>query len=133
MPRENVEAVRRSFEAWNENDWATLEALYHPDAVAIAPDGWPETGPLTGFEEVRAMFARTKEPWEEEHVEIDSLRQLGANKVFARIRWVTKGRGSGIAFETPMTELLTVRGGRIARVEFYLDQAAALEAAGLSE
>jgi ketosteroid isomerase-like protein len=133
MSQENVEAVRRSFKAWNENDWAALEELYQPDAVAIAPDGWPESGPLTGFEEISAMFARTKDSWDEEHVEIDSLRDIGPDKVFAQIRWVTKGRGSGIPFETPMAELLTVRGGRIASVEFYLDQAAALEAAGLSE
>ncbi|MFN2612637.1 MAG: nuclear transport factor 2 family protein [Solirubrobacterales bacterium] len=133
MSNENVDAVRRSFEAWNKNEWATLEELYHPGAVAVAPAGWLEMGPFNGFEEVRAQFARIKDSWDEEHVEIDSLRDVGPDKVLALIRWVAKGRGSGIAFETPMTELLTVRGGTIARVEFYLDHGEALKAAGLSE
>jgi ketosteroid isomerase-like protein len=133
MPEEIVEVVRRSFDAWNSNDWEALEELYDPDAVAQAPDGWPEPGVIEGFEAVREQFARNKDSWEEEHVEIDEIRELGPDRVLAHVRWVTKGKASGLAFETPVTELLTVRGGRITRAEFFLDRARALEAAGVWE
>jgi ketosteroid isomerase-like protein len=43
------------------------------------------------------------------------------------------GKQSGIASETQVTAVSTIREGRIIRVEYFFDHAKALEAAGLSE
>ena len=123
MSSESIEIVRRSFAAWNSDDWETLELLYDPNVVAQAPEEWPELGPLHGFGALRKQFVRNKDSWDQEHVEVDELRQLGRDEVLAQIRWVTKGRQSGIALETMITEVLTVSKGRISRVEFYLGPA----------
>jgi ketosteroid isomerase-like protein len=127
----NVEVMRQSFEGWNRNDWeASLEEIYDPDVVGIAPKEWPEAGNPEGWEELRAQFARNKDSWEEERVEVDDIKELDTERALSQIRWVTKGKESGIPFETAMTVLSTLRGGRIVRIEFYLDHADALEAAG---
>lgn len=101
--------------------------------VAKAPEGWPEPGPIQGFETVREQFARNKDSWGEEHVEIDEIRELDSERVLTQIRWLTTGKESGIAFESPVTQLFTLREGKVVRVEFYFDRAAALEAAGVRE
>jgi ketosteroid isomerase-like protein len=132
MPEENVELVRRSFEAWNRNDWEALKQLYDADVEAVAPTGWPETGVIRGYDEVRIQFERNKDSWEEEHVEIDEIREVSPELVLARIRWVTKGKESGIPFESPISTLFRLR-GRIVRIEYYFNHAEALEAAGLAE
>jgi ketosteroid isomerase-like protein len=43
------------------------------------------------------------------------------------------GRGSGIEVETDTAVVFRVREGRVIRIQPYMDQAAALEAAGLEE
>jgi ketosteroid isomerase-like protein len=132
MSEGNEEIIRRSFEAWNRDDWDALESFYDPAVEGVGPKEWPETGILEGYEAVRAQFTRNKDSWEEEHVEIDEIRETRPELVLARIRWVTKGKESGIPFESPVTILFRLRRGRIVRLEYYFDHADALEAAGAS-
>ena len=132
MSRENVEIVRRATEAWNRDDWEALMALYDDDVVIVAPEEWPEAGTFSGRDAVREQFARLKDSWEEERIEQDELLDLG-ERVLALNRWVARGKGSGIEVETPGGNLLTLRDGRIVRIEFFTNQSKAREAAGLSE
>ena len=44
-----------------------------------------------------------------------------------------RGRGSGIEVETDTAVVFTVREGRVILIQPYMDQAEALEAAGLRE
>ena len=122
----NVEFVRRSFDAWNANDWEALGRFYDPDVQGKAPEGWPETGVIHGWEAVRTQFARNKDSWEEEHVEIEEIRELPSGLVLARIRWITTGKGSGLNFESLVNILFELRDGLITRVEYYFDQEDAL-------
>ena len=46
MSQENVEIVRRGFEAWNAGEMERLAELYDPDVIMRAPPGWPEPGRL---------------------------------------------------------------------------------------
>jgi ketosteroid isomerase-like protein len=128
-----VDVVERSFQAWNRDDWEGLRELYDPAVVARPPEEWPESAPIEGFEALRGEFARYKEGWESEHVEVDEVRALGPSLVLAQIRWVTTNQSRGLAFETPITELLTVCEGRIVRVDGYLDRDRALAAARLQQ
>jgi hypothetical protein len=91
-----------------------------------APEGWPETGVIHGWEAVRTQFARNKDSWEEEHVEIQEIRELPSGLVLARIRWITTGKGSGLNFESLVNILFELRDGLITRVEYYFDQEDAL-------
>ena len=65
-------------------------------------------------------MAEDLEAWEERR--LDPQRFLHIN-----------GKGSGIEVETDTAVVFTVRQGRVIRVQGYLDQATALEAAGLRE
>jgi ketosteroid isomerase-like protein len=44
-----------------------------------------------------------------------------------------RGRGSGVELETETAVVVAVSGGRVIRIQGYMDRDAALEAAGLSE
>ena len=132
MSQENVEIVLRATEAWNRDDWEALMACYDEDAVIVAPKEWPEAGTFSGRRAVRDQFARLKDSWEEERIEQDELLDLG-DRVLALNRWVVKGKGSGVDVQVPGGNLITLRGGRITRIEFFMDQGEAREAAGLSE
>jgi ketosteroid isomerase-like protein len=53
--------------------------------------------------------------------------------VFVAARFHARGRASGIEVETRLSEVYTVRGGKVLRIDEYAHRAEALEAAGLRE
>lgn len=132
MSQANEEVLRRSFDAWNRNDWETLMACHAADVIAVPPAEWPEAEVGTNRDALRRQFEQTKAPWEEERVEVDEIRDLGDN-VLAVYRFIARGRGSHVEVEHPVATLNTLRDGKIVRIEYFLDPSAALEAAGLRE
>jgi hypothetical protein len=125
----NESAFRRSIEAWNQNDWETLESLWKPDGHIIAPEGWPEPGKREGWIEIREQFDRIKDSWMEEHVEVLAMRPIG-ERLLADIRWIVRGEASGAPLEVDMWMLCDFEGGRFSAIEYFLDRDAARAAAG---
>ena len=132
MSQENVEVVRRSFELWNEGDLAAFVALHHPDVVVVPPDNWPEGEVIRGREAWLREDMRIKDSWESDRATVGHVHEAGSN-VIIQLRWIAKGRDSGIEFETQFWVVYTLSAGSITRVEYFLDRSRALEAAGLSE
>lgn len=128
MSQRNVDVLRRSFEAWNRNDWDALMACHGPDVVVVAPAEWPEAEMAAGRDALRRQWEQAKAAWEEERVEVDELRDLG-DTVLALYRWIARGRSSHVEVEHRVATLNTLRAGRIVRVEYFLDQSKAITAA----
>jgi ketosteroid isomerase-like protein len=124
----NESTFHRSIEAWNENDWETLEALWGPDGHIIAPEGWPEPGKREGWAEIREQFERIKDSWVEERAEVLAVRPVG-DRLFADIRWIVRGEASGAPLEVDMWMLCDFEGGRFSAIEYFLDRDAARGAA----
>jgi uncharacterized protein len=132
MSRENVELVRRGYEAYNAGDLKTLYGQWDPDIVMYHLEGWPEPGPSVGRDAVLAELEQLREAWQEG----DSLEYVGdlieaGNHVLARDVW--HGSGSGPDAVMEFTTVYTFRKGKILTVQRYWDHAEALEAVGLSE
>jgi ketosteroid isomerase-like protein len=53
------------------------------------------------------------------------------DQVLARVSFRSYGRGSGIPFERPESHVWTFRAGKVVRHEWFDDDVAALEAAGI--
>jgi ketosteroid isomerase-like protein len=60
MSQENVEVLRRSFEAWNRNDSSTLMACHDPDVVVVAPAEWPEAEMAAASDALRQQWEQAK-------------------------------------------------------------------------
>jgi ketosteroid isomerase-like protein len=131
MSQENVEIVLAAFEAWNRGDSEGFDALHHGEIVLVAPEGWPEPR-IEGREASHRQFARLKDAWSDDRIEIDHVEDAG-DKVLVDWRLITIGKSSGIAAEKTFTSISTVREGLITRVEYFFDREKALKAAGLSE
>jgi ketosteroid isomerase-like protein len=131
MSEENIEVVRRAFEAWNAGDMDQLRDLYDPDVIARAPPGWPEPGPFVGRDAVMRQFQLVREAFDEDSLEFVSDFAAIGDRVIVRTAWRMIGRGPEGNLE--WTVLYTVRRGLIFGLEFLWDHAEALEAIGLSE
>ena len=131
MSQENVDVVRRTYEAWNAGDMDALHELYDPDVIMRAIEGWPEPGPYTGREAVMRWLAQLRGTWDADSMEPTSDFIAVGDRVAVRQIW--HGAGRGPEANMGMTVVFTVRDGRIYYVEFFWDHAKALEAVGLSE
>jgi ketosteroid isomerase-like protein len=131
MSQENVEIVRRGFDAWNTGDMDALRELYDPGIIWQAPEGWPEPGPYVGREAVMRQLEQMRETWDADALEPISDFIDAADRVVVRIIW--RGVGHGPESNLELTGVYTVRKGRIPYIEFFWDHAEALETLGLSE
>jgi ketosteroid isomerase-like protein len=131
MSQENVEIVRAAFEAWNAGDMDALRELYDPNVIGRPPEDWPEPGPWVGREALMRQWEQQRETWDADALElISDFLDIG-DRVAVRQIW--RGAGHGPESNMEMTNVFTVRKGKIFGQEFFWDHAEALEALGLSE
>jgi ketosteroid isomerase-like protein len=131
MSQENVEAVRRGIEAWNAGDMDAFREMHDPDVIVRTVADWPEPGPYVGREAVMRSFEQLRDTWDVETLEVTSDFIDAGDRVVVRLIWHGVGQGPQLNLE--LTDVLTVRKGRIRGHEYFWDHAEALEAAGLRE
>ncbi len=136
MSEENVEIVRRIFEAFRNREWAgafePVDAEMVMDTTRIPIDGLNRM--YKGREEVARFWAEWLEAWGDQQIAEPEIIDAG-DRVFV---WVTShefsGRGSGVTVDfPPYAWLATLRDRKVVRATMYMDKQEALEAAGLSE
>ena len=131
MSQENVEVVKAAFEAWNVGDMDALREAYDPDIILRTLEGWPEPGPFVGREAVVRWWEQIRETWDADAIELISDFIDAGDRVAVRLIWHGTGRGPEMNME--MTQVTTVRKGKILGTEYFWDHTEALEAVGLSE
>jgi ketosteroid isomerase-like protein len=136
MSEENVELVRRVFEANARGDAVGVLALYDPAVewdISRAParDVLGEPHVFHGHNGLREFFRAWYEAWGHIEPDLEDLIDAGEHVVSVE---TTRGRGraSGAEVELPHAAIWTVRNGRIIRVVWFGTRAEALEAAGQS-
>ena len=130
MSQENVEIVRAMFEAYSAGDMDAFRELHDPDVIGRMPEGWPE-GPFMGREALMRQFEQLRETFGATSVRPISDFINAGDRVIVRLAYHGEGHGPEMNFQ--MTQVFTVRNGKILYREYFLDHAEALEAVGLSE
>jgi ketosteroid isomerase-like protein len=107
---------------------AAFEAVIDPQVESLA--NWTGGTRYAGVDGFRQLWLDWLEPWESYHVEVDEMIDAG-DMVVCLIR--DRGRRSDVDAEVEIraSSVWEIRDGRIVKVAFYTDRAAALEAAGL--
>jgi|SRR5829696_1388507 len=133
MSQENIEVVRRGYEAFMRGDVDGVLSSADPE-IEIHPD---PVGPLggkiwRGRGGILVFLQDWLEPWEEFRLEPSEFIDVGDQVVLLADQF---GRRKDSAFEVKMAvaHVYTLRGGSIVRMATYIDQTSALEAAGLRE
>jgi ketosteroid isomerase-like protein len=136
VSQENVETVKRAFEAWKADDLDAFLAELHPEVEwhpSLEPALEGEATTYKGHEGARRAWAEYRgETFERLTPQVEEVRDLGET-VLVLGRFVVTGRATHLEFDTELGSLGTFRDGKIATVHDYLSHREALEAAGLSE
>ena len=133
MSRENVELVRRGYEAFAEGGVA-FEFL-DPEVEWLGPREFPDLAePHYGQDGVRRYMEKVSEVFEDYRMVPEEFIDAGADQVLVFSREGGRGKGSGAEVQTnPTAHLWTLRDGKAIRMQSYWNRAEALEAVGLSE
>ena len=134
MSQDNVRIVREAWEAYLGGDEETAARLIDPELEFHGTVGGFQEGEVAhGQSQIEQTFeAEDLEAWEERRLDAEEYIDAGDN-VVVLLHEYRRGRGSGIELEAETAIVVAVRGGRVVRMQGYLDRGAALEAAGISE
>jgi len=133
MSQENVEFVRQALRAFNQEGADAAAAFYDPAVVLDNTQSpFPDAGVYRGIESVRKWFDGLADAFGEIRYEIETIRDLG-DQVAALLRVRGRAPHTGIEIDYRFVPLITVRNGKIVRIDRFAHLEAALEAAGLSE
>ncbi len=134
MSKDNVEIVRALWEAWSRGDTEALFEFYDPEVEWDMTHSYvPDMGVFHGHDGIREFFREWRQFFAEYRAEAEQF--IGADEnVMVRVRQGGRGRVSSVDVEMPpYWQVYRLREGRAVRVEFYRDEADALEAVGLRE
>ncbi len=134
MSQENVEIVREAFEAFQGGDVDKTARLVDPEVEFHGTVGGLQQGQVAhGQSQIEEKFeAEDLEAWEERRLEAEEFIDAGDN-VVVLLHEYRRGSGSGVELEAKTALVIAVSGGRVVRIQGYLDRGAARKAAGLSE
>ena len=134
MSQENVELARRALEAFSRAGLDALLEYVHPDAeYDVSAVIGPYAGKYYGRAAIRNLLADYFDVWEDVRLEPEDLIEVGGDRVAVLLRAHFRGKGSGAEVAAQMTQVWTVRDGKVVQVTAYDNRAEALEAVGLSE
>ena len=135
MSRENVEIVRRVYEAAARRDAASVLALYDPnvelDNSRLAIGGLMGGGVYHGHEGLRSFFLEWHESWDDVEYDYEELLDAGDGQVISFVTTRGRGRTSGAEVQIAHALVWTVRDGKVVRVMWFSSRQEALEAVGL--
>jgi ketosteroid isomerase-like protein len=133
MSQENVELVRRGYEAMNKREFSRMPEFLDPNVEFDMSRNILNPDTYHGHEGVERLASVVEDTWDDFRVEVHDLVEVG-DRVVAEITISGTGRGSGVEAEMRIFNIWTLRDGKAIRVEGgYRDRDEALEAAGLSE
>ena len=132
MSQENVEIIRKAYEAFARGDGGAILNILHPEVEIHDHDAPDRPSPYHGHEGWVRFVGEELEVWDDLRFEPEDLIESGDQAVVL-IRQTARGKGSGVPIEGRDFHVWTFRDGKVVRLDAYADKAEALEAVGLQE
>ena len=126
MSEQDVQLVRRVFDAINERDVDAMLAAYHPDAdLSTLTSQLVQGNAYRGHSGIRDYFSSFTDVWDELRLDPEEVRDLGG-RILVVGRWSSRGKESGAEVEAPAAWIFAVRDGRVVFTRAYRDAEEAL-------
>ena len=136
MSQENVEVVLGMYTAFARRDLEALLATCHPDVTyraAITQLVEGDAGDFRGHDGIRRWWRDLEDVYDDLRTEVVGVRDLDGERVLVGFDASGRGKGSGMPRVERLTQIATVRDGRVMAMRDFLSRREALEAAGLRE
>jgi len=132
MSQENVEIVRRAFDAFAEEGVDGVIPFAAADAVIYSMPEWPDDAEYYGPEGLRKLSDQWVENFDEFGFDVHDVRDAG-DSVVALLTMTGRIKGAGAPMTAPIGAVYELTDGLFASTRYFSRWQAALEAAGLSD
>jgi uncharacterized protein len=133
MSQENVEIVKRAYEAYSRGDLDAVVADIAPDAEYHSTGTIPGfAGVYQGAEEYRRFLSWIWEEFDEPQVNAHEIIDAG-DQVLMSLTNRGRGKQSGATVSWHMWLVVTMQDGKLVRAQGFTSKDQALEVVGLSE
>jgi ketosteroid isomerase-like protein len=147
MSQENVEVVRRLLGPFEQGDAVQLfrdetinaqltaasEPFFTPDFECVFVREDVGRSAYFGLDGLRTAWLDWLEPWESYRPGVEDVIDAGDDRVVVLTHDHAHPKGSSAEVDFLGAPVWTVRGGKVARIEFYWNRSEGLAAAGLEE
>jgi ketosteroid isomerase-like protein len=133
MSQENVEIVRRAFDAFSVGGIEALLPFYPPDVVWYSVAEWLEDPIYRGHDGTRRLTATWTDNFDDWAWEVHEIRAVGT-RVVALAEMTGRTKDSGVPIHQPIGIVSSdFRDGMIGQVRFFTSWPEALKAVALAE
>ena len=131
MSQESVEIITRMYRAWNSGDMDALADVFDPEVeVRPALSTFLASTVYRGHDGVAAWYAETFEPWADMRAEPQRFVDAGERTVVV-VGLHARVSGGEVDLEGEIAHVVTIRDGKIVKLDGYDTPEAALSAVGL--
>ena len=131
MSEKDAELARSLVDAWNRGDFESWEAGLDEEVTWVPLRENPQTKPIVGREATVQFVQDWVEPWQDYRIELIRLIDAGDRIVMCTRQTATHPAG-GDVISMEMHAVCTSRDGKLLEARWFMDEAEALGAAGVS-
>ena len=133
MSADNVEVMRRAWDAWMRGDLEAVYDVYDEDAIWDLShfSEWPEDR-FHGIAAIDRFFRDWLAIWDDYEVGVDEILAAPDGRVVTLYWHRGTGHHSRLAMDWSGAQVSTIRDGKVTLMELYDDRAEALAAVGLT-
>ena len=131
MRDEDLESLRRGYEAWNRGEVRAVLDLVHPEIEWQPGEDSPEAGVFTGRDGFKAFITSWSDSFDEFRLEPEEMT-VARDSIVVVLRQSGRGRGSGVELDIRTVHVWTIRDGMAVAWAAYRNRDAALSAIGES-
>jgi ketosteroid isomerase-like protein len=130
MSEGNVERARRAYRHFNEVGEFDAEFI-SPDCEFDYSNAMPDVPPFRGLDRANAVLREWTAAFEDFRVEADRFLDASDDRLVVFVRNTGRLKEGGAPIENRFVHVWTIRDDMGIRLEGFVDEGAALEAAGL--
>jgi len=133
MSQENVETVRRAFDALSRGDIEAFVALHHAEGRIHELAEMPDHQVYRGHDEIRQWVEAGLQIFPGVQWTLEEVLHNADDQVVVRTSFRGQGGGSGVPVDQTVFHLIEFDDGRVVRTQGWFDRDQALEAVRRSE
>ena len=124
----NVDVIKRLYQAFAEGDLDTVSALLDPSVEWIESEGIPYGGVFIGYEAVlNGVFASIGSEWDNFKANVDQFINAGDIVITLGTDSGTY-KATGKSMEAPTASIWTLKNGKVVKFRQYIDTLAVVNA-----
>jgi ketosteroid isomerase-like protein len=132
MPHDNVEIVKRLYEAWQRDGFGVVPELMVPEIEWVNPANAVEPGTRHGYAGFAAAASSFASVYRESLVRDATFYDAG-DRIAVTASMTSLAAGSDFPIDTQRGYVFDVRDGRVTRFAWFTDPAEALAEVGLED